>query len=229
MALTRTQTASERAAGGLWPAGVFACLALVGVMGGLLVLSGSLASVGQAASQNQTDRQAEPVSAEAPAPAAESSNGHAEPRTESPVAAQGPAVETPREVFEMLEQRKRMLDKKEEAVRVAEARLSTLKSEIEQLLARHEQAVKAFEATQKTVEQKQTKAESSARQAELGQLAKIYETMPPEEAALRIEKMPQPMALQLLRLLKGKTAGAILAQVKPEKAAKLTAHYLEKP
>ena len=37
------------------------------------------------------------------------------------------------------------------------------------------------------------------------------------------------MALQLLRLLKGKTAGSILAQVKPEKAAKLTAHYLEKP
>lgn len=227
MSLTRTQPASERAASGLWPAGVFACLALVGVMGGLLVLSGSLASVGQAASQTQTDRQAEPILAEAPA--AESSNGHAEPHTESPAAAQGPAVETPREVFEMLEQRKRMLDKKEEAVRVAEARLSTLKSEIEQLLIRHEQAVKAFEATQKTVEQKQTKAESAARQADLGQLAKIYETMPPEEAALRIEKMPQPMALQLLRLLKGKTAGSILAQVKPEKAAKLTAHYLEKP
>ncbi|MBI3603538.1 MAG: hypothetical protein HY205_03715 [Nitrospirae bacterium] len=228
MAIARTQAASKRTAGGLWPAGAWACLALVVVMGSV-VFSGSLESVGQAASQNQTDRQAKPAPAEAPAPAEESSNGHAEPSKESPVAAQGPAVETPREVFEMLEQRKRMLDKKEEAVRVAEARLATLKSEIEQLLARHEQAVKAFETTQKTVEQKQTKAESAARQAELGQLAKIYETMPPEEAAVRIEKMPQPMALQLLHLLKGKTAGAILAQVKPEKAAKLTAQYLAKP
>ncbi|MGH7232911.1 MAG: MotE family protein, partial [Nitrospiraceae bacterium] len=63
----------------------------------------------------------------------------------------------------------------------------------------------------------------------LGQVAKMYETMPPEEAALRIEKVPSDMALQVLRSLKGKTAGAILSQVKPDKAAKLTEQLMTAP
>ena len=46
--------------------------------------------------------------------------------------------------------------------------------------------------------------------------------VPAEEAAARIEKMPAPMAVQVLRTVKSKTAGAILAQVRPDKAAKLT-------
>jgi flagellar motility protein MotE (MotC chaperone) len=46
--------------------------------------------------------------------------------------------------------------------------------------------------------------------------------MPAEEAAVRIEKMPASMAVQVLRTVKSKTAGAILAQVRPDKAAKLT-------
>jgi flagellar motility protein MotE (MotC chaperone) len=53
--------------------------------------------------------------------------------------------------------------------------------------------------------------------------------MPPEEAALRIEKMPSEMALQVLRGLKGKTADAILSQVKPDKAAKLTGQLIGTP
>ncbi|MEW6542358.1 MAG: hypothetical protein AB1411_01980 [Nitrospirota bacterium] len=138
---------------------------------------------------------------------------------------QGPAVETPREVLAMLDQRKRVLEKKEEALRAQEARLATLKSEIEQILTRHEQAVKAAEKARRSTDQ----TESEARKAGLAQLAKMYETMSPEEAAARIEKMPDQTALQLLRALKGKTAGSILAQVKPAKAAKLTQQLIAKP
>ncbi len=53
--------------------------------------------------------------------------------------------------------------------------------------------------------------------------------MPPEEAAARLEKLPPAMALQVLRSLKGKTAGTILASVKPDKAAKLTEQFLARP
>ena len=38
--------------------------------------------------------------------------------------------------------------------------------------------------------------------------------------------MPDPKAIEILRLIKTKTAGAILAQVKPERAAKLTEQLL---
>jgi flagellar motility protein MotE (MotC chaperone) len=186
----------------------------------------------QTVPKNQATGQAEAIPPELLPPAGSSSISKA--------AAQGqllgPALESTREVLDLLDQRKRMLDRKEETLRVAEARLVSLKSEIEQILAQHEQMVKtteaarlANEATKKAADQKQAKAEADARQASLVQLAKMYETMPPEEAAARLEKMPQERALQLLRLLKGKTAGAILALVRPEKAAKLTERFMAKP
>ena len=61
------------------------------------------------------------------------------------------------------------------------------------------------------------------------QLAKIYEAMPAEEAAARLERMPDRKALEVLRLIKGKSAGAILAEVKPERAARLTEQLLTAP
>ena len=45
--------------------------------------------------------------------------------------------------------------------------------------------------------------------------------MPVEEAAQRIEKMREAVALDLLARLKSKTAGQILAALDPAKAARL--------
>lgn len=201
-------------------------------LAGIALLAWIVPALGQTLPKSPAAGQTEAIPPELLPPAGGSSSSKAA------VSGQplGPALESPREILDMLDQRKRMLDRKEEALRVAEARLVSLKSEIEQILAQHEQEVKTTEAarlatatTKKAAEQKQAKAEADARQASLGQLAKMYETMPPEEAAARLEKMPQERALQLLRLLKGKTAGAILALVRPEKAAKLTERFMAKP
>nr|MBI3612605.1 hypothetical protein [Nitrospirota bacterium] len=149
--------------------------------------------------------------------------------------AQGPGLGTPREILEMLDQRKRALDKKEETLRAAETRLASLKGEVEEILGRHEQAMKLAEKARKNDEeqkavaaQKQGKVDADTLKADRAKIAKMYETMPAEEAAARIEKMPSDRALELLRLLKGKTAGAILAQVHPAKAAKLTERLIPK-
>lgn len=56
---------------------------------------------------------------------------------------QGPALSAPREMFELLEQRKRMLDKREATLRGSETHLLELKAELEQIVTRHEQAVEA--------------------------------------------------------------------------------------
>jgi len=141
----------------------------------------------------------------------------------------GPALHVPREILALLEQRKHALDRKEQALRTEAERLAVLRKEIEELVARHEQSVKSAEAARKAAAQQRAKAKAEARQASLAQLTKMYETMPPEEAAVRIEKMPRDLAVQLLRMLKGKTAGAILAQVTPAKAAKLTEELIAKP
>lgn len=149
----------------------------------------------------------------------------------------GPAVDEPHEVLELLDQRKRALDKREEAVRIAEARLEAIKNDVEQMLTRYEESVQAAQASQAAEKQKRmqaeelakrkrAEAEAAAYKANLLQVSKIYETMPPEEAAVRIEKMPTPMALRVLRSVKSKTAAAILSAMNPEKAAKLTERFL---
>lgn len=141
----------------------------------------------------------------------------------------GPAVDVPREVLNLLDQRKRHLDRREESLRTEMERLENLKSDLDDLLSRYEGAVKAFEEQQQRTQQakedrdrKTREGQAAAVQAKLDVVAKMYEGMPPEEAAARIEKMPAPMAVQVLRTVKSKTAGAILAQVRPDKAAKLT-------
>jgi flagellar motility protein MotE (MotC chaperone) len=57
----------------------------------------------------------------------------------------------------------------------------------------------------------------------------MYESMPAEEAAERIERMTNRKALEILRLLKSKAAGAILAQVKVDRAAKLSEEFITTP
>lgn len=151
---------------------------------------------------------------------------------------QGPATSAPREIYEMLEQRKRLLDKRETAVRGSETHLLELKAELEQIVTRHEQAVEAEKKRRQAAQAKGAgeaeKAKTTAKttpavNVNQAQLAKIYEAMPAEEAAARLERMPERKALEVLRLLKGKSAGAILAEVKPERAARLTEQLLTTP
>lgn len=151
----------------------------------------------------------------------------------APPASQGPAVDVPREVLEMLEQRKRDLDRREEAIRENEQRLMIVRSQVEELLEQNEALEKKIERAHREKEERvavqQTKAQvEKERQAqeERARLAKMYESMPSEDAAARLEHMPDRRAIEILRLVKSKTAGAILSQVKADRAAKLTEQLL---
>ena len=139
---------------------------------------------------------------------------------DNPLRLQGPALDLPQEILDMLNQRQRAVERREEAMRTEETRLLSLKKDIEQLLARQQQFSKTGPNSKKPPD-----AESAAK-ATVDQVVKMYETMPPEEAAVRLEKLPTDMALEVLRSLKGKTAGTILASVRPDKAAKLTELFL---
>jgi flagellar motility protein MotE (MotC chaperone) len=153
---------------------------------------------------------------------------------------QGPALDQPREILDMLDLRKRDLDRREEAVRHSEERLLMIKAEIEQLLTKHEALEKRIQQTRARQDQQATDVKAQLAKAQLdhdrqaqaqrnehqAQLAKMYETMGPEEAAARLERMPDRKAVEILRLVKGKTAGSILAQIKVDRAAKLTEQLL---
>ena len=136
---------------------------------------------------------------------------------------QGPALTVPEEMVAMFQQRKQDLERRENLVREAEAKLAILKAEVEQILSQ----VEAAEQRRKQASPEKHTVDTRTQQ--LGQLAKMYESMPAEEAAERIERMTNRKALEILRLLKSKSAGAILAQVKVDRAAKLSEEFLTTP
>lgn len=151
-------------------------------------------------------------------------------------ALQGPALTVPREVIDMLDQRRRHLDRREAALLGAEERLLILKAELEQLLTKYEKLAEAQQAKgaagsdRDGKQQRRREKDLADRRNQFqAQLAKIYESMPAEEAAARLERMPERKAIEVLRILKGKSAGAILAAVRPERAARLTEQLLATP
>lgn len=144
----------------------------------------------------------------------------------APPATQGPAIDVPREVIEMLDQRKRDLDRREQTIRQNEERLMIVRSHVEELLDQNEALEKKLQSAQAKEDQPKAKEKERLVQEQRTRLAKMYESMPSEDAALRLERMPDRKAIEILRLVKAKTAGAILAQVKAERAAKLTEQLL---
>jgi flagellar motility protein MotE (MotC chaperone) len=120
-------------------------------------------------------------------------------------------------LMKLMEERQQDLDRREAAVRREEERLKLLRSDIEGLLKKQAGPVKSAAVSPSAG--KPTGVPTRA--ANLVHLSQAFETMPVEEAAQRIEKMREAVALDLLARLKSKTAGQILAALDPAKAARL--------
>ncbi|MDO9117727.1 MAG: hypothetical protein Q7U39_07215 [Nitrospira sp.] len=217
---------------------------LAGGVTGSVFLLWVMVQLGQASSEPQP-KPAKPAAAAASSTSPGPAGGAETPAdTTAASATQGPAIETPREIIEMLDQRKKDLDRREAVIRQEEERLLALKTELEGILTRNEAMQKKLEesrrlhqkqTTEQKVQQDQFIADRKAlyskhaqdqKTQSQAQLAKMYESMPSEEAAARLEKMPEHKAIEILRIVKPKTAGAILAQVRVERAAKLTEQLL---
>lgn len=79
------------------------------------------------------------------------------------------------------------------------------------------------EIATKLKEQEELKQQlERAREENFQKLAKIYEAMPPEEAASRLEKLDDETAAGLILAIKPRQAGKILGNVNPEKAAAIS-------
>ncbi len=104
---------------------------------------------------------------------------------------------------------------------IEEERLKILQEDI----AKKSQELKKLkeEIDAKIKKQEELKAQIEKAQDERYQrLAKIYEQMPAEEAATRLEKLDDETATNLILAIKPRQAAKILANVNPEKAAVLS-------
>lgn len=99
-----------------------------------------------------------------------------------------------------------------------EERLNILKTDIRKEIEQYKKLKKDIDAAQKSLEEK--------NREKLARVVKIFEAMPPEEAARRMEKLDEDVAVSILASLKPKSAGKILAQMESEKAAVLAEKIL---
>ena len=208
---------------------------MVGGIVGSTILFWIMVQLGQASSDPKSKMQLAPQSAvkqpssqpmQEESPGAESDD---DAKLFAPPATQGPAIDLPREVLDMLDQRKRDLDRREQMIRQNEERLMIVRGQVEELLDQNEALEKKIQNAQAKVPAQQAKLQAEKErvaQDQRTQLAKIFESMPSEDAASRLERMPDRKAIEILKMVKAKTAGAILAQVKADRAAKLTEQLL---
>ncbi|MFZ5451887.1 MAG: MotE family protein [Thermodesulfobacteriota bacterium] len=129
-----------------------------------------------------------------------------------------PAPTVPR-VLSLLEKERQALQTREQAVAAKEEHLKVLKQEVEarlkELNAIQQRAMEFLE------EEKRMQGEQNRH------LVATLEAMPPDRAGKLMEKMDDDVAVQLLRRLKGKEAGAILSLLTPDKAARLSQKLLK--
>lgn len=95
-----------------------------------------------------------------------------------------------------------------------EERLLIIKADIQKEIETNEKLKKELEEARKTLDE-------NARER-LMKVSKIYEAMPAEEAAKRLEKLDEDTAVEILSVLKPRSAGGILAQMDNDKAASIS-------
>lgn len=105
-----------------------------------------------------------------------------------------------------------------------EERLSIIRADIQKELERLRKLKQEVEELQRLFDAKIEQKDSQY----LSQLAKMYESMQPEEAARRIERLDDDTAVTIITALKPKTAGRILAQIDDSRAAVLSKKILTK-
>lgn len=103
-----------------------------------------------------------------------------------------------------------------------EERLAIIKADIQKELEQIKKLKKEIEELQKLFDQKVEQKDVEY----LAQIAKIYESMQPEEAARRLERLDDDTAVTIIVSLKPKTAGRILAQIEEARAANLSKKIL---
>ena len=119
-----------------------------------------------------------------------------------------------RDLYALLEKRKKQLDSRQESLRLEEQKLSVLKKEIQD-------KIDQLGIIEKRLEVK-LDAEKSADAKRFKDLAKIYESAAPAKAGAMLEKLDNKTAAGITMNMKRDKAGAVLSNVNVQKVVEIT-------
>lgn len=119
-----------------------------------------------------------------------------------------------RGLISSIARRQKELDEKEEALRVKEERLEAIKADIDSRIEELNRTHSKIDAALKKIDE--------INGERIKRIVKIYESMNPEDAAPRLEKLSEDMAVMILASVSERKAAKILGFVDPGKSAKLS-------
>lgn len=122
--------------------------------------------------------------------------------------------EKERGILAAVNRKEKELEAREEELRVREERLIELKKDIEARITELNKLHKDMEGFVKKIDE--------VNDSRVKRLVKIYESMDPEEAATRFEKLSEGMAVMILSSMNEKKAAKILGLVDVDRSVKLS-------
>ncbi len=127
-------------------------------------------------------------------------------------------VAAPEDLLEKLKKREEALRRKEEELAKMEARLKPMKEEVEAKMAE----LTELQTKLAVYAKKLAEREKALRDAKMAHLVSLYSAMDPAKAAAIMDKLKLETVVKIMRNMKGKAAGKILAMMDPQKGAKIS-------
>jgi flagellar motility protein MotE (MotC chaperone) len=106
------------------------------------------------------------------------------------------------------------LAEKAEALKREEERLNALRKDMDERIDKYTKVLNEIEEVLKKLE--------AVKNERMEYLSKTYESMPADEAALRLSEIDEPTAIKIILGMKNKKAAAVIAAMDPKKAASIT-------
>jgi flagellar motility protein MotE (MotC chaperone) len=130
--------------------------------------------------------------------------------------------ETPEGLIKAIQQRETELAQRADDLAKKEERLKILERDIRAMVDKYVKLRDEVELKTKQNAKQHTPQNQGGHDDRFGQLAKVYEQMAPDDAAARIDKMDETVALKILAAAKPKATAKILTGLPAAKAARLS-------
>ncbi len=118
------------------------------------------------------------------------------------------------DMIAFIEKKQKEIKEKESSLLKEEERLKVLRKDLDERIEKYTNLLNQIETVLKKLEQIQDE--------KIEHVVKAYEVMPPEEAATRLAVLPELTAVKIIKKMKPKKAGIIMAYMDPQKVASLT-------
>lgn len=119
---------------------------------------------------------------------------------------------------EALMEKEQALKEKEQQLKQQESELLPLKKEIEEKLSQ----LNDLQSSLAVYAKKLAEREKALQDAQMNHLVDLYSSMEPANAAAIMEKLKIDTVVMILKYMKGKAAGQILGQMKPDIGAAIS-------